>query len=58
MSEPFHQLAAVLFVDIVGYSSMMQKDEQSAVEKINHFRDVLEASLTEKSFSIMVMAPW
>src|SRR5215216_5653906 len=42
MSEPFHQLAAVLFVDIVGYSAMMQKDEQSAVEKINHFRDVLE----------------
>jgi adenylate cyclase len=42
MSEPFHQLAAVLFVDVVGYSSMMQKDEQSAVEKINHFRDVIE----------------
>ena len=42
MSEPFHQLAAVLFVDIVGYSAMMQEDEQLAVEKINHFREVLE----------------
>lgn len=42
MSEPFHQLAAVLFVDIVGYSAMMQEDEQAAVRKLNHFRDVLE----------------
>jgi TolB-like protein/class 3 adenylate cyclase len=42
MSEPFHQLAAVLFVDIVGYSAMMQENEQDAVEKINHFREVVE----------------
>ena len=42
MSEPFHQLAAVLFVDIVGYSAMMQENEQVAVEKINHFREVVE----------------
>ncbi|HEU4903140.1 MAG TPA: adenylate/guanylate cyclase domain-containing protein, partial [Flavisolibacter sp.] len=42
MSEPFHQLAAILFVDIVGYSAMMQEDEKAAVEKINHFREVLE----------------
>ena len=42
MSEPFHQLAAVLFVDIVGYSALMQENEQSAVEKINHFREVVE----------------
>lgn len=42
MSEPFHQLASVLFVDIVGYSAMMQDDEQSAIRRINHFREVLE----------------
>ena len=42
MSEPFHQLAAILFVDIVGYSSMMQHDEQAAIKKINHFREVIE----------------
>ena len=42
MSEPFHQLAAILFADIVGYSAMMQEDEQAAVEKVNHFREVLE----------------
>lgn len=53
MPEPFHQLAAVLFVDIVGYSSMMQKDEQSAVEKINHFRDVLEVIAAELNGKII-----
>jgi adenylate cyclase len=42
MSEAFHQLAAILFADIVGYSAMMQEDEHSAVEKVNHFRDVIE----------------
>jgi TolB-like protein/class 3 adenylate cyclase len=42
MSESFHQLAAVLFVDIVGYSAIMQEDEQTAVAKLNHFRDVVE----------------
>jgi adenylate cyclase len=42
MSEPFHQLAAILFADIVGYSAMMQEDEHAAVEKVNHFREVLE----------------
>ena len=42
MAEPFHQLAAVLFADIVGYSSIMQEDEQKAVESINHFREILE----------------
>jgi TolB-like protein/class 3 adenylate cyclase len=42
MSEPFHQLAAILFADIVGYSAMMQEDEQRAVENVNHFREVIE----------------
>ena len=42
MSEPFHQLAAILFADIVGYSAMMQENEKTAVEKVNHFREVIE----------------
>jgi len=42
MSEAFHQLAAILFADIVGYSAMMQEDEHSAVQKVNHFREVIE----------------
>jgi len=42
MSEPYHQLAAILFADIVGYSAMIQEDEHTAVEKVNHFREVLQ----------------
>ncbi|MGZ8525816.1 MAG: adenylate/guanylate cyclase domain-containing protein [Chitinophagaceae bacterium] len=42
MSEAYHQLAAILFADIVGYSAMIQEDEHTAVEKVNHFREVLE----------------
>ena len=42
MQENSHQLAAILFADIVGYTAMMQEDETSAVEKINRFRETVE----------------
>lgn len=42
MSEHSHQLAAILFADVVGYTAMMQEDENSAVEKINLFRGLVE----------------
>jgi TolB-like protein/class 3 adenylate cyclase len=42
MSEPYHQLASIVFVDIVGYSAMVQEDEHSAIQKVNHFREVVE----------------
>jgi len=38
MAEHSHQLAAILFADIVGYTSMMQEDEEAAVAKITRFR--------------------
>jgi class 3 adenylate cyclase len=53
MSESFHQLAAILFADIVGYSAMMQEDEQGAVEKLNHFREVLEIISSELNGKII-----
>jgi class 3 adenylate cyclase len=37
MAEHSHQLAAILFADVVGYTSMMQENEESAVQKINRF---------------------
>lgn len=37
-----HKLAAILFADIAGYTAMMQKDEQSALELLNRFKEVLE----------------
>ena len=36
------QLAAILFADIVGYTSLMQKDEQTASTLIRHFQKQLE----------------
>ena len=53
MSESFHQLAAILFADIVGYSALMQEDEQGAVEKLNHFREVLEIISSELNGKII-----
>jgi class 3 adenylate cyclase len=32
------QLAAILFTDIAGYTSMMQRDEQSAIKMVKHHR--------------------
>jgi adenylate cyclase len=42
MPENSHQLAAILFADVVGYTAMMQEDENAAVEKINRFRHSIE----------------
>ena len=47
MSErPKHQLAAVLFADIVGYTSIMQSDEQTALLKLQNFKLILEQKVT------------
>ncbi len=51
--ESSHQLAAILFADIVGYTSMMQEDEQSAVEKINRFRETVELIAEELNGKII-----
>lgn len=42
MPEHSHQLAAILFADIVGYTAMMQEDENSAIEKLSRFRQVID----------------
>ncbi len=34
MTEPKHQLAAIMFTDIVGYSAMMQQSEQNALKAV------------------------
>lgn len=46
MSSP-RQLAAILFTDIVGYSAMMQQDEQRAIDLVRHPRTVLQNTVTE-----------
>src|SRR5688572_13968092 len=47
MSVQSHQLAAILFADVVDYTLMMQQDENAAVEKINHFRQSVESLAAE-----------
>lgn len=42
MAEHSHQLAAILFADIVGYTAMMEENEELAVEKVNRFRETVE----------------
>jgi len=42
MSSPSRQLAAIMFADIVGYTAMMQKDEQQALSLLHRFKSLVE----------------
>ena len=53
MPEQSHQLAAILFADIVGYTAMMQEDENAAVKKINRFRETVELISSELNGKII-----
>ncbi len=53
MAEHSHQLAAILFADIVGYTAMMQENVEVAVEKINRFREVVELIAEELNGKII-----
>jgi adenylate cyclase len=44
MEQQNRQLAAILFTDIVGYTAMMQKDEQHALVVTRHYVSVLKQS--------------
>jgi len=44
MQEQNRQLAAILFTDIVGYTTMMQKDEQNALAVTRHYVATLKQS--------------
>ena len=47
MQQQHRQLAAILFTDMVGYTAMMQKDEQNAVALIKRHRTVVERSVSD-----------
>ena len=47
MPKETRQLAAIMFTDIVGYTSWMAEDEQKALNAIHTVRTVL-TSLVEK----------
>ena len=44
MSE-YRRLSTILFADLTGYTAMMQKDEQHALELLNLFKQILYATM-------------
>ena len=42
-----HQLAVILFTDIVGYTALMQKDEQKALATLQKFKLLIETKSEE-----------
>jgi len=53
MQNQQRHLAAILFTDIVGYTAMMQKDEQKAVSLIKKHRAVIEKSVSDHKGNII-----
>lgn len=53
MAEQSHQLAAILFADIVGYTALMQEDEEQAVQSVNRFREAVELIADELNGKII-----
>lgn len=53
MTEHSHQLAAIVFADVVDFTKMMQQDENAAVEKINRFRLAVETTCAEQGGKII-----
>ena len=45
--SPFRQLAAIMFTDIVGYTMLMQKNEQLAIQQRDRTRKNLDTSLAK-----------
>lgn len=61
------QLAAIMFTDIVGYTDMMQTDEQKALAVIKHYNATLEKWVTHHGGrvanyygdgSLCIFKPW
>ena len=44
-SNSERELSAIFFADIVGYTSMMEADEASALNRLNHYQNVLKDSV-------------
>ena len=48
-----HQLAAIMFTDIVGYTAMMQQDEKKTVALIKHYNTALEKSVSQYNGQVL-----
>ena len=61
-NKSFQKLSAIIFVDIVGYTKLMQIDEEKALNVLKHFSEVLEGKVgdfngvnnVEKPMSVLI----
>ncbi len=53
MSNQQRQLAAILFTDIVGYTAMMQQNEENAVAIVKHYISVLQKTVSEHRGTVL-----
>ncbi|MEP7376412.1 MAG: adenylate/guanylate cyclase domain-containing protein [Chitinophagaceae bacterium] len=51
--EATRQLAAIMFTDMEGYTALMQKNEQVAIERRNRHREVFEKAMADHSGRII-----
>lgn len=51
--ETTRQLAAIMFTDMEGYTALMQKNEQAAIELRNRHREVFEKAMADHSGKII-----
>jgi len=51
--EPTRQLAAIMFTDMEGYTALMQKNEQAAIERRNRHREVFEKAMADHAGKII-----
>ena len=52
-SEPKRKLAAIMFIDMVGYTALMQKDEVKARELVQRQRDIITPLIESHSGEII-----
>ena len=51
--EATRQLAAIMFTDMEGYTALMQKNEQAAIERRNRHREIFEKAMANHSGKII-----
>ena len=51
--EATRQLAAIMFTDMEGYTALMQKNEQAAIERRTRHREVFEKAMSDHGGKII-----
>jgi len=52
-SEPKRKLAAIMFTDMVGYTSMMQKDERKTQDLVERQRELIKPLIVKHSGDLL-----